>query len=99
MTRVLRVIEKDPDEFLDYGFDFTLWLAEVGDSIASVEWDVPSGLTEEEEIEPAAGIRGIFLSGGTIGDEHVVTCTATTDNDPARVIKRSILLRIVDRGA
>lgn len=45
---------KDPDAKLPYTVDWSPWLAGEGDTIASVTWIVPDGITKESS--PAAKI-------------------------------------------
>ena len=68
-------------EELYYGFNWTEWLNSENDSIDSVEWTVPSGLTEL-----ATALDGnyvyIKLGADTIG-EYEITCTLTTSEGAA----------------
>lgn len=67
---------KDPDAKKDYHFDWTDWL--VGsDTIADFETFPSAELTVEDESE-AGGIVTVWVSGGTEGAIHAVTCRITT---------------------
>lgn len=72
-------IEKDPNAVLDYAVDWgaplNSWLA--GETIASVAWTVPAGLTQgaASNTNTVAQVR---LSGGTVGQTYTVTCRITT---------------------
>lgn len=96
-TRVLKVCEKDPDERLDYGFTWTAWLATAGDVIADATWTIPDDLTLELETISTTE-TAVWLSGGTEGEEHVIVCQIETDSDPPRIAKRSMLIKMVDKG-
>jgi hypothetical protein len=89
----------DPDATLDYAVDWTSWLA-AGETISSVVWDVPTGLTEESApggwSEPDANnARTVWLSGGTAGTDYTVGCEITTS--VGRVDERSIIIEARQR--
>ena len=85
---------KDPDAELDYAFDWSLWLE--GDTISSSSWVVDSGIT----IVPASEsftdtITRLFLMGGVIGQDYVLTNSIIT---PAgRSDDRSVEIRVRER--
>lgn len=73
---------KDPDDVLDYVFDFTQshdggdgWLG--NDTIESYEVIVPAGLTKDSDSESGGKVT-VWLSGGTAGIDYVVTCRIVT---------------------
>lgn len=82
---------KDPDEKLDYAVDWSLWLANEGDTVGSVEWIVPTGITKVLD-SVVGGAAIIWLEGGTIGRDYDVTCRLTTDG--ARVKERTITIMV-----
>ena len=66
---------KDPDEVLDYAVEWKDRLA--GDTIASSEWTVPEGLTEDSAL--IAGTKAvIWLSGGTLDQTYSITNRVVT---------------------
>lgn len=71
---------KDPDAVLDYAFDWSAWLAAENDTIATVEWEVPAGITQETDPAPSNTdtTATVWLSGGTDGQNYLVTCRITT---------------------
>lgn len=70
------IFEKDPDEVLDYGFDWSAWLA--GDTIATSTWTItPSGPTSSNPTKDATSTT-VWLSGGTNGGQHTVVNRITT---------------------
>lgn len=81
MPLPLKRIIKDPSETIDYTADYGLWLEQTatGDSIVSVQWRVPPGLTQtNQDFTPTTGI--IWVSGGTVGETYQISCLATTAN-------------------
>ncbi len=89
-------ISKDPDATLDYGFDWTDWLAG-GESIAT--WTVTvNGVTKEAE-DRVGPVVTVWVSGGTPGPSSIatITCAITTDASPARTDNRTIYLKIQER--
>jgi hypothetical protein len=66
---------KDPDEILDYQIRWANRL--IDDTIASSTWEVPAGITEEDN--SFADYRTyIWLSGGTAGETYTITNRITT---------------------
>lgn len=88
-------IRKDPSATLDYTFDWTDWLTENGDAIASYSVSV-DGVTKDTDSRVGAQVTA-WVSGGTVGDVASVTCRVTTNSTPARVDERTIYLRIENR--
>lgn len=82
---------KDPDSTLDYVFDWTAWLAEVIDSIESVEFILSSSLVKVSESNTNTTAT-IFLAGGDLNQSEQVTCRITTAG--GRVEDMTIHLRI-----
>lgn len=89
-------IDKDPDEITDYTFDWTLWLAEVVDTIASVAFIVDSPLINVG-YEFVGNKATVFVAGGAIGKKYPVTCRITTNSVPARIEDRTIYLNIISK--
>lgn len=83
---------KDPSAVLDYGLDWTTWLA--GDTINTSTWTVSAGITKtSESVDPTNKATTIWLSGGTAGVEYdivnrIVTVGGRTDERTIRVIVR-----------
>lgn len=69
------VAAKDPDSTVDYEWDWSDWLE--GDTIASVVWVVPAGITQTTQSNTTTAAT-IWLSGGTDGTTYEVTCRITT---------------------
>jgi len=69
--------KKDPQASLDYGFNYTDWLA-VGETITTSTWaSTPAGLTVGTN-SIGTGITVVWLSGGTVGVTYSVTNHVTT---------------------
>ena len=66
---------KDPHATLDYGVDWATWLG--ADTIASVTWVVPAGLTLVSQSNTTT-VAYVWLSGGTAGTTYQVVCRVTT---------------------
>lgn len=85
---------KDPDEVLNYGFQWGAELAP-GDSIASSVWIVPIGLTKVSE-GVSGGDTVVKLSGGTPGEGYVLTNRITT-TVTEETLDQSAKFKIKDR--
>ena len=90
---VLRWPDKDPADVLDYALDFTDFLAQSDpdDTISSVIWTVPAGLTAG--VQTVLGALAIaWLSGGTAGVNYAITCRMVTAG--GRTIERNVQLYV-----
>lgn len=86
-------IVKDPDAVLDYSWDWSDWLDDIGDSIASANVLV-SGVTKDSQ-SVSAGVVTAFLSGGTRDTYATATCRIVTAG--GRTEDRTFTLKIRDR--
>jgi hypothetical protein len=88
--------KKDSLERLDYVFDWSDYLDELGDMIDSFRIITPLGIDVV-----ASQINGYqvaaFVEGGTTDETYRVACEITTMSTPPRVAVRSVYLKIVDR--
>lgn len=84
---------KDPDAVLDYGFDWSDWLA-TDETISSATWTVPDGITEDST-ERSTTATKVWLSGGTVGSEYTVACKVVTSD--GRTDERSFVVEVVNR--
>ena len=88
---------KDPGADLDYGWDWSAWLA-AGETIISAVVTVPTGLTKGNESNTSTTVT-VWLSGGTVSQSgssiYVVTCVITTNQ--ARVDARSLTINVLNR--
>lgn len=67
---------KDPNAVLDYIIDWTEWLG-IGDTIKTSTWTVPTGLTKDSDSKTTTTAT-VWLSGGTAGQEYMVTNSIET---------------------
>lgn len=88
------VFKKDQDSVLDYSFDWTAWLFDINDTIASVSWAPDTGLTVSSSSHTDATATA-FVSGGAVGDVLKLTCRIVTTG--GRTDDRTITLKIVNR--
>jgi hypothetical protein len=95
-------IEKDPDAVLDYPFDWTDWLADIGDSIASAVIECEPADDSSTLANPQTDVSATkvtaWLGGGTVGKTYRVTCHITTSHTPvARKDDRSIFIKVKEQ--
>lgn len=88
------VFVKDPDSLLDYRFAWTEWLEEISDTIDSVAWVVPTGVTNEAD-SATTTTATVWVSGGTLNQSYTVTCRITTVG--GRTDDRSLILKIREK--
>ncbi len=87
---VIPTVEKDPDSTVDWTFD---WETELdGDTIASVNFIVDSGLTKGSNNFSATSAT-VWISGGTAGTVYRVVCRVTTA--ASRVMDKTLFVRVV----
>lgn len=83
--------QKSPDDALDYPFDWTDWLAAMGDSIATYDLDVPAGLMKTADTRDG-GVVIPWLKVMRPGYQYRVGCTITTASSPPRTRTKYILI-------
>jgi len=93
MAESLQTFRKDPDATLDYGFDWSDWLAS-GETITASTWTVPTGITEGANSRDDTSVK-IWLSGGTVGESYVISCKIVTSDD--RTDERSLTIMVEER--
>lgn len=89
------VANKDPHATLDYTWDWTEYLNALGDTILSANVVSNGGVTVVTQSVIGGKKVTAFVSGGTIGQQHSLTCTITTGG--GRVDERTIYLNINNR--
>lgn len=77
--------EKDADETLDYGHDWTEWL-EATDGVSTSTWAADSGVTLSGA-SSASNITSTLIAGGTTGTRYTITNTVTCTS--GRIVQRS----------
>lgn len=101
MATQSQVFRKDPNEILDYGFDWdddTVGpYLESGETIDTSAWTVPTGLTKVSDSQSDT-VTKIVLSGGTAGEEYRVTNRIVTQGgDIPRTVDRSFVILVEER--
>jgi hypothetical protein len=87
---------KDPNEVLDYKFDWDTSYLEDGETISSATVTVESGITKDSDsITDSNRTVTVWLSGGTADNEYTVTCQIVTSL--SRTAERSIFIRVLER--
>lgn len=92
MSYPAMTVLKDPAAVLDYGINWATWLN--GDTISTSTWTVPTGITQASESETTT-VATIWLSGGTAGEDYLVTNKITTNG--GRTDERTIRVSVVNR--
>lgn len=93
---------KDPDDVLDYGFDYTSLLTDtsqgIDDNITSSAWEITPvtspALAKSNESNGTKKTK-LFLSAGALGSEYTVTNSIVTDG--GRTFERSFSVQIIER--
>lgn len=94
---------KDPQERLDFGFDWNApapvgpWLT-TGDTVATSTWSVtvaPDNTLTIDNDDKTTTVTRAWVVGGTLGQEYTLTNHVTTAQ--GRQAERSIVLRVVAR--
>ena len=90
---VLAKFTKQPREILDYGFDFTDWLSDCNDTIATTSVYVEGVLIEASEPEIVNGLVIAFVFGGVNGKPNKVTCFIQTAGGRTKEAEISIRIK------
>lgn len=81
---------KDPDEVMDYTFDWETWLD--SDTISSSSMTVGTGLTDDEADTNDTTSATVWVSGGTAGTCYEVKNTIVTA--AGRTAERTIYIDV-----
>jgi len=84
---------KDPEAVLDYGFDWSDWLAD-GETISTSSWTVENGITKDSDSKTTT-VTTIWLSGGSAGTTY--TLTNHIVSSAGREDDRSFAVQVQDR--
>lgn len=87
-------LKKDPNAVLDYTFDWSEYLAPIGDTISTVTWILSAGITKVSQSNSTT-TASAFVSGGVAGSFETLTCRILTTG--GRTDDRSITLKITER--
>lgn len=88
------IIVKDPNATLDYTWDWTDWLAEIGDVIVAYDLAVEGSLSVASSQQTTTTVSA-FISGGDLGETQTARCRITTEG--GRIDDRSLWLKIRER--
>lgn len=75
-----------------------------GETISTVTWTVPSGITKNSDNKDAVTVNGtaypintvctIWLSGGADNVDYSLTCRIVTDGNPARTLDQTVVIPV-----
>ena len=86
-------IIKDPDENLDYSFNWSDYLSPTSDTIESVVFAAVGATLGD--VSNTTTLATAFVSGGVSGSTATLSCAITTAQ--GRVAQRSVYLKIKER--
>lgn len=91
----------DPDEDLDFGFDWENWLAS-GDSVSTSSWNVTEGTGTELSLHDDAidtAVTSVFIDPDEtiVEDGDIFTITNTIVTTGSRTAERSFYLSIMEK--
>lgn len=89
----IQSFRKDPASVLDYGIDWSDWLAS-GEIISTSTWTVPTGITKDSDSKGDESTI-VWLSGGTAGMAYEITNKITTSD--SRTVERTIEVIVEQR--
>ena len=87
----MKTYTKDPAAKLDYKFDWTAYLTDISDTIASVQFEADPSLTTSNPTF-TTNTATVWVAGGVVDSQVTVTCRITTA--AGRIDDRTILLKI-----
>lgn len=85
-----QTFNKDPSAIKNYGFDWSAFLG--NDTITTSSWIVPAGITKQSESNTTTRAI-IWLSGGTHGEDYLVTNQITTSGGVTEQMSLKIQVR------
>jgi hypothetical protein len=86
----MTVYDKDPNDRLDWAWDWSDWLPE-GDAVTASTWTAESGITVDDDSFDA-DTTIVWLVGGTAGESYTVTNHIVTAD--GREKDRSLTIRV-----
>lgn len=88
-----REYDHSPLAKLDYGFNWSSWLAS-GETITVSNWTVDEGMTKSSE-QINGTTTSVFIEGGVVGNNYKIVNTITTS--VGRIDSRTIRLSCKNR--
>lgn len=76
---------------LDYGFQWSPWLAP-DETIVTSNWVVTPAGVDLSSSQISDGVTSVFAAGGTVGTTYLVTNTIITSSVPPRTDARTLSL-------
>lgn len=92
----MKTYPHSPNAELRYAVDWCNWL-ENGESIASVAWDVGTGLTDVLDSHNGRVANIVLLATASIGTKIRVACTVTSTATPPQIDTRVFYVNIVEQ--
>ncbi len=87
----MQTFTKDPNEHLDFDFDFSRWLPD-GDLIASAVAEIAGSTATITTVEPSNTSVRVWLSGGVAAESGTITVRATTNE--GRIKEAAVRIKI-----
>lgn len=84
---------KDPDDVLDYSFDWTAWMA-TSETISTSTWIPSPGIVVNSTANTTL-VATVWLSGGTAGIPYTVTNRIVTNQ--GRTVDRTMTIRVTNK--
>jgi hypothetical protein len=84
---------KDPGAVIDISFDWSAYLADVGDTVTEVAFLLTGDLVQVGKWITGGTLCTVLVSGGTVGQASI-TCRITTTSLPVRIDERTVFLKI-----
>lgn len=91
---IIATFEKQPADVQDYDIDFNPYLSVVGDTINSIEVDVPSDIESPTAPSHDSGIVKFWAEGGTTLTKHKVTIRIYTNH--GRVLEHEVIITVFE---
>jgi hypothetical protein len=84
---------KDPDDVLDYAFDWSQWLGNA-EVISTSTWITSPGITQDSDSFTNT-VATVWLSAGTAGQPYTATNRITTNQ--GRTVDRTMTIRVMNK--
>ena len=84
---------KDPDDVLDYAFDWSSWLA-TNETISTSTWILSPGITQNSATNTNT-VATVWLSSGVAGTPYSVTNRVVTNQ--GRTVDRTMTIRVTNK--
>lgn len=93
MSGVLGKFEKQPADVLDYDFDYSDWLDDRADSIATATVVADRAGISVTNVAHAFGVVKAYVAGGTNGQSYKLTCTVITAGGRTKQAEMTIKIK------